>query len=65
MSIEIEHIDDLFYSVVVKPSKYRQTEWSSDRPLTRRQVIDRLVEIGFHLQDIADALDVADRSAGK
>lgn len=48
------------YEVELTPSPRPPTIWSSGRALTKQDVIDRLVEFGYHLQDIADALHFAD-----
>ena len=43
------------------PSGSATQSWFNVEPLDRSYLIDRLVEIGCHLQDIADALHFADQ----
>jgi hypothetical protein len=49
------------YEVEVTPSPRLPEQWFSNGTLTQQETIDRLVEIGYHLQDIADALHFADQ----
>lgn len=59
MSIKLVRTSD-GYHVSVTPSPHIPAEWSSDGALSQQAAIDRLVEIGYHLQDVADALHFAD-----
>jgi hypothetical protein len=59
MPIHIEHVPGGLLATVT-PSKYSSVSWSADEPMARRELIDKLTELGFHLQDIADALHFAD-----
>jgi hypothetical protein len=49
------------YEVEVTPSPRLPEQWLSDGTLSQEATIDRLVEIGYHLQDITDALFFADQ----
>jgi hypothetical protein len=59
MSIKLTRTPD-GYEVEVTPSPRLPTAWSSGRALPQQEVIDRLVEFGYHMQDVADALHLAD-----
>jgi Holliday junction resolvasome RuvABC DNA-binding subunit len=60
MPIHIERVNDTDYTATVTPSHYKDVDWETPRPMGMQAVIDALVELGYHLQDIADALDDAD-----
>ena len=53
------------YEAEVTPSPRLPTAWSSGLPLPQQEVIDRLVEFGYHMQDVADALQFADEDWAK
>jgi hypothetical protein len=59
MSIKLTRTPD-GYQVEVTTSPRLPTTWSSGRPLPQQEVIDRLIEFGYHMQDVADALHFAD-----
>lgn len=59
MPIKVSRTSD-GYSASVTPSKYRPLSWKSPRPMTDTQLVEKLVEMGYHMQDIADALHEAD-----
>jgi hypothetical protein len=59
MSIKIERTD-VGYTAVVTPSPRLNTAWSSEDPMTSRDLTERLLELGYHLQDIVDAFTFAD-----
>lgn len=48
------------YLAIVTPSKYKDTTWSSDAPTPSQRLVEQLIELGYHIQDIADAFDKAD-----
>jgi hypothetical protein len=49
------------YEIEVTPSPRLPEQWFSNGALTQHETINRLVAIGYHLQDIADALHFADQ----
>ena len=53
------------YSATVTPSPTLPAGWATERPIGREALIDRLVESGYHLQDITDALFFADAEWGR
>jgi hypothetical protein len=53
------------YEVEVTPSPRLPETWASNGTLTYEETEDRLVEIGYHLQDITDALYWADQKWAK
>jgi hypothetical protein len=55
MPIKIVHVGAGKYTASVTPSKYRNLAWSTDAPVEPRTLIDRLLELGYHQQDIGDA----------
>ena len=57
-----EHATDGGFTATVTPTQRKPISWSTDSPLSRGELIDKLTEIGFHLQDIAEALHFADMS---
>jgi len=59
MSIRIIK-SDAGYDAVVTPSPRLPTSWSTDSPMSRHALTDRLLELGYHLQDIVDAFFFAD-----
>jgi len=52
------------YSATVTPSPNLPEAWSTEHPMIREVLIDRLVRLGYHLQDVADALSFADAEWG-
>jgi Holliday junction resolvasome RuvABC DNA-binding subunit len=60
MPIRIDRVSDDRYMARVTPSRYRDVHWSTEQPVSAQALVDTLVELGYHLQDIADALDEAD-----
>jgi hypothetical protein len=52
--------EDGGYKAVVTPSPRLPTAWSNPDPLGWRDLTDRLLELGYHLQDIVDAFTFAD-----
>jgi hypothetical protein len=60
MPIHVERVSGKRYQADVTPSKYRDVTWSTSAPLPAQALVDRLFELGYHMQDIADALDEAD-----
>ena len=59
MSIKIVSVDG-GYTAVVTPSPKLPRTWMNDVPLTADALTDILIEMGYHLQDIADAFHFAD-----
>jgi hypothetical protein len=59
MSIKIE-CSAGGYTAVVTPSPKLPESWSTDRPMSARALRERLTELGYHPQDIADAFYFAD-----
>ena len=59
MSITITRTDG-GYTAVVTPSPRLPTAWATDRPLPSDELTDRLLELGYHQQDIVDAFTFAD-----
>jgi hypothetical protein len=53
-------LTDAGYEAEVTPSAYIPKTWKTDRPMRQQEVIDQLLELGFHLQDIVDAFQFAD-----
>lgn len=60
MPISVERHEAGTYTASVTPSKYREVNWTTPHPLREQDLIDALLELGYHLQDIADAIDEAD-----
>jgi hypothetical protein len=60
LPITVQRVAPGTYTASVTPSAHSDAAWSSDAPMSPGALIDTLVELGFHLQDIADALDSAD-----
>lgn len=59
MSIKIERNAD-GYIAVVTPSPKLPESWSNDHPMPARELRERLIELGYHMQDIVDAFYFAD-----
>ena len=59
MPIKIHRLQD-GYIATVTPSKYKNVSWSSEQPTPSKELIDQLLELGYHLQDIVDAFTDAD-----
>jgi Holliday junction resolvasome RuvABC DNA-binding subunit len=64
MPIHIDRVTEGEYTAAVTPSRQRNVEWETGAPMATQALIDALVELGYHLQDIADALDEADARWG-
>lgn len=59
--IKIVQIGELYSVVAVADGHSRRaSSFSSNAPMTKRQVIDSLLERGWHQQDIGDAFYEAD-----
>lgn len=48
------------YTASVTPSHGDDVRWATTTPVDQGELIDALVELGFHQQDIGDALYEAD-----
>ena len=48
------------YEAAVTPSKFSDHTWSTDSPIRGEVVIDYLLTVGCHQQDILDAFAEAD-----
>jgi hypothetical protein len=48
------------YEVTVTPTQHKQVEWRSDGPISGTKALTELERLGFHQQDIVDALAAAD-----
>jgi electron transfer flavoprotein alpha/beta subunit len=48
------------YEAVVTPSDHMTVTWVSGGPMHGRDVITKLLELGFHQQDVVDAFAAAD-----
>jgi uncharacterized protein Smg (DUF494 family) len=59
MTIHVEHASGGFL-VTVMPTEHKTVSWTAAQPMTRDDLIEKLIELGFHLQDIVDALHFAD-----
>lgn len=59
MQIKIRRVEQ-GYLAWVTPSHGDNTSWASAETMSRRDLISRLTEIGFHQQDIGDAFYEAD-----
>jgi hypothetical protein len=59
MPIHIERDGDAYTAYTV-PSAYKDVAWRSNGHIGRRALIDQLIELGYHLQDVSDALHMAD-----
>ena len=59
MPIKVHRVDD-GYMATVTPSKYKDVSWSSVEPTASEVLVEQLVELGYHLQDIVDAFTDAD-----
>lgn len=59
MSIRIERVQ-AGYTALVTPSPRLPAAWSTDEPMGSRQLTERLLELGYHLQDVVDAFTFAD-----
>ena len=44
----------------VTPTERMPVSWRSDGPMSGRDVIEKILELGFHQQDVVDALAFAD-----
>lgn len=60
MSIKVKRVDE-GYTAVVTPSPNLPEAWTSAHLMSRRELQETLIEIGYHLQDIVDAITFADR----
>ncbi|MGH9169878.1 MAG: hypothetical protein ACRD0Z_03250 [Acidimicrobiales bacterium] len=59
MPIKIQRLDS-GYVATVTPSKYRDVSWASDAVTSSDVLVEQLLELGYHLQDIVDAFTEAD-----
>jgi hypothetical protein len=59
MSIKIERVDG-GYTAEVTPSPTLPGRWRTVRPLSARELQEKLIGLGYHLQDIVDAFYFAD-----
>jgi hypothetical protein len=59
MSIKIERVAG-GYIATVTPSPKLPESWSTDHPMPASALRERLIELGYHIQDIVDALYFAD-----
>jgi hypothetical protein len=59
MPIEITMIGDR-YRAVVTPSRHSSVDWRSDGATHGRDLIQTLLDLGFHQQDVVDAFAAAD-----
>ena len=59
MQIKIRRVQD-GYLAWVTPSHGDDTSWTSSQPMSQRDLITKLADIGFHQQDIGDAFSDAD-----
>jgi hypothetical protein len=48
------------YLAIVTPSPKLPAAWSTTKPMPRQALFEKLVEFGYHLQDIVDAFFFAD-----
>lgn len=60
MPIKIFYVGDGRYTASVTPSKFREGAWSTEDAVEPQTLIDRLIELGYHQQDIGDAFYDAD-----
>jgi hypothetical protein len=60
MSIRVAWLGDDRYEAVVTPSAHSTVSWSSDVPMSGRDLLRHLVGLGKHQQDIVDACAEAD-----
>ncbi len=59
MSIKIRREKER-YIAEVTPSPKLPVIWETENPMNAKELIDRLLELGYHLQDIVDAFTFAD-----
>ena len=59
MPIKIRRVGD-GYMATVTPSKYKDVSWSSVEASSSQVLLEQLLELGYHLQDIVDAFTEAD-----
>jgi hypothetical protein len=60
MPIKISKVEG-GYMASVTPSQYKDTTWSNDAPMKPKPLVEKLRELGYHLQDIQDAFYEVDR----
>ena len=59
MKLQIQRLEN-GYTASVTPSHGDSVQWELATPVSQGGLIDALVELGFHQQDIGDALYEAD-----
>lgn len=59
MSIKVRREEE-GYSAEVAPSPKLPAQWKTDKPLYSKNLTDRFLELGYHLQEIVDAFMFAD-----
>ena len=55
MKLQIQRLEN-GYTATVTPSHGESVQWELAAPVSQGGLIDALVELGFHQQDIGDAL---------
>jgi hypothetical protein len=62
MTILMRKVGEDLYSVSAAAPLYRGGQtWAPEHPLNRDQIAEELMSRGYHVQDIGDAFDEADR----
>jgi hypothetical protein len=51
---------DKAYEAEVLPSAFNEVSWHSDGPMTGTDLLRQLLDLGFHQQDVVDAMADAD-----
>lgn len=59
MQVVITRVGERYVAEVV-PSHGDNVAWATDQPVSQRDLITALAQIGFHQQDIGDAFYAAD-----